>query len=94
MAFLAHLNKVQEELLHYPQVGGDGSIWNDSQNVLRQSFLCDGQGADRLAILSRDRSCCETTERANIKENIHKSRFKNRPDSGRARGKHWMPSHQ
>ena len=26
--------------------------------LLRQSFLCDGQGADRQAILSEDSSCC------------------------------------
>ena len=42
MLFLASLNKVQEELLHYPRHQHPKML-----KFLRCSFLCDGQGADR-----------------------------------------------
>ena len=49
---LASLNEVQEKLLHYPSISISKVL-----KFLCCSFLCDGQGADRQAILSCDRSC-------------------------------------
>ena len=46
--FLARLDEVQEELLYYPGVGVSKML-----KFLRQSFLCDGQGA----VCPCDRSC-------------------------------------
>ena len=51
--FLACLNKVQKELLHYPWLW----CWLlRNVKVFTFKFLCDGQGTDRGAILSSDRS--------------------------------------
>ena len=55
MPFLACLDEVQEELLYYPGVGvgvgvGGGIGVNKKFNI--KSFLCDGQGTVRQAILS------------------------------------------
>ena len=47
MHLLACLNEVQEELVHYSGVRVSKML-----KFLRESFLCDGQGADRCAILS------------------------------------------
>ena len=50
---LARLDKIQEELLYYPGVGiGDAVGVSKVLKFLRLSFLCDGQGAVRRAILS------------------------------------------
>ena len=54
-AFLACLDEVQEELLYYAGIGvgvgvGGGIGVNKMFNF--KSFLCDGQGAVRQAILS------------------------------------------
>ena len=56
--FLARLDKVQEELLYYTGVcvgvgvGIGGGRVSKMLKFLRLSFLCDGQGAVRQAILS------------------------------------------
>ena len=58
--FLARLDKVQEELLYYPGVcvsvgvgvGIGGGGVSKMLKFSRLSFLCDGQGAVRQAILS------------------------------------------
>ena len=52
---LARLDEVQEELLYYPSFGigiGIGGGVSKMLKFLRLSFLCDGQGAVRQAILS------------------------------------------
>ena len=56
MQLLARLNEVQEELLQYLRVGRG----QHSQNV--KVFSCDGQGADRQAVLSGHRSCSPSAE--------------------------------
>ena len=48
--FLARLNEVQEELLHCPRRRREQKL------VFTLKFLCDGQGADRRAILPCVRS--------------------------------------
>ena len=45
--FLARLDEVQEEQLDYPPV-----LAFAAASALAKSFLCDGQGAVRRAILS------------------------------------------
>ena len=49
--FLAHIDEVQEELLYYPGVG-ISKKFNVKVFYVMGSFLCDGQGAVRRAILS------------------------------------------
>ena len=50
--FLAPLDEVQEELLYYPGVGVGGSVGvSKIVKFLHSSFLCDGQGPVRRAIL-------------------------------------------
>ena len=59
--FIACLKKVQEELLHHPGVCVGVSVGVGISKMLKfshLSFLFDGQGADRRAILPSDRSCC------------------------------------
>ena len=59
LTFLALLDEVQEKLLYYPSVDV-GTLWHRRAVVLASasalakclSFLCDGQGAVRRAILS------------------------------------------
>ena len=70
-SFLACLNKVQRELLHYSQ--HQWSLRSQKCESFNVKFFCDGQGTDRGAIPSIDRSCLsweEVGERGEVKFKI------------------------
>ena len=53
---LARLNEVQGDYCTTPGVGVSAGRVSKMLKCLRLSSLCDGQGADRRAIMSNDRS--------------------------------------